>query len=31
MDPSLDAELRDDFLVEAGELVERLSEQLVEL
>jgi two-component system chemotaxis sensor kinase CheA len=31
MDPSLDSELRDDFLVEAGELVERLSEQLVEL
>jgi len=31
MDSSLDAELRDDFLVEAGELVERLSEQLVEL
>ena len=31
MDPSLDAELRDDFLVEAGELVERLGEQLVDL
>ncbi|HET6431118.1 chemotaxis protein CheA [Dyella sp.] len=31
MDPSFDAELRDDFLVEAGELVERLGEQLVEL
>lgn len=31
MDPSLDAELRDDFLVEAGELVERLGEQLVGL
>ncbi|MEI7035960.1 chemotaxis protein CheA [Fulvimonas yonginensis] len=31
MDPSLDSELRDDFLVEAGELVERLAEQLVEL
>lgn len=31
MDPSFDAELRDDFLVEAGELVERLSEQLVGL
>ncbi len=31
MDPSFDAELRDDFLVEAGELVERLSEQLVDL
>ncbi|WP_049622690.1 chemotaxis protein CheA [Frateuria defendens] len=31
MDPSLDSELRDDFLVEAGELVQRLGEQLVEL
>lgn len=31
MDPSFDAELRDDFLVEAGELVERLGEQLVGL
>ncbi|TBR37215.1 MULTISPECIES: chemotaxis protein CheA [Dyella] len=31
MDPTLDSELRDDFLVEAGELVQRLSEQLVEL
>ncbi len=31
MDPSFDAELRDDFLVEAGELVERLGEQLVDL
>ena len=31
MDPTLDAELRDDFLVEAGELVQRLSEQLVAL
>lgn len=31
MDPSLDAELRADFLVEAGELVERLGEQLVQL
>ncbi|MFC3652639.1 chemotaxis protein CheA [Dyella humi] len=31
MDSSLDSELRDDFLVEAGELVQRLGEQLVEL
>ena len=31
MDPSFDAELRDDFLIEAGELVERLGEQLVDL
>ena len=31
MDPSLDSELRDDFLVEAGELVQRLGEQLVAL
>jgi two-component system, chemotaxis family, sensor kinase CheA len=31
MDANLDSELRDDFLVEAGELVQRLSEQLVEL
>ncbi len=31
MDPSLDSELRDDFLVEAGELVERLGEQLIAL
>ncbi len=31
MDPAFDAELRDDFLVEAGELVERLGEQLVGL
>ncbi|MET0329801.1 MAG: chemotaxis protein CheA [Dyella sp.] len=31
MDPSLDSELRDDFLVEAGELVQRLGEQLIAL
>ncbi len=31
MDPSLDSELRADFLVEAGELVMRLGEQLVQL
>jgi two-component system, chemotaxis family, sensor kinase CheA len=31
MDPSLDSELRDDFLVEAGELVSRLGEQLIQL
>ena len=31
MDPNLDSELRDDFLVEAGELVQRLGEQLIEL
>ncbi|TNY27141.1 Hpt domain-containing protein, partial [Fulvimonas soli] len=31
MDPTLDSELRDDFLVEAGELVQRLGEQLVAL
>jgi two-component system, chemotaxis family, sensor kinase CheA len=31
MDSNLDSELRDDFLVEAGELVQRLGEQLVEL
>ncbi|MBB6240904.1 chemotaxis protein CheA [Rhodanobacter sp. MP1X3] len=31
MDPSLDSELRDDFLVEAGELVLRLGEQLIQL
>jgi two-component system, chemotaxis family, sensor kinase CheA len=31
MDPSLDSELRDDFLVEAGELLQRLGEQLVGL
>lgn len=31
MDANLDSELRDDFLVEAGELVQRLGEQLVEL
>jgi two-component system chemotaxis sensor kinase CheA len=31
MDPTLDSELRSDFLVEAGELVERLGEQLVDL
>jgi two-component system chemotaxis sensor kinase CheA len=31
MDPSLDSELRDDFLVEAGELVQRLGEQLIGL
>lgn len=31
MDPTLDSELRDDFLVEAGELVQRLGEQLVDL
>lgn len=31
MEPMLDSELRDDFLVEAGELVQRLSEQLVAL
>jgi two-component system chemotaxis sensor kinase CheA len=31
MDPSFDSELRDDFLVEAGELVQRLGEQLIGL
>jgi len=31
MDPTLDAELRNDFLVEAGELVQRLGEQLIGL
>ena len=31
MDANLDSELRDDFLVEAGELVQRLGEQLIEL
>lgn len=31
MDPSLDSELRDDFLVEAGELVQRLGDQLIGL
>ncbi|KRE90997.1 chemotaxis protein CheA [Frateuria sp. Soil773] len=31
MDPALDSELRDDFLVEAGELLQRLDEQLVGL
>ncbi len=31
MDPTLDSELRDDFLVEAGELVQRLGEQLIGL
>jgi two-component system, chemotaxis family, sensor kinase CheA len=31
MDANLDNELRDDFLVEAGELVQRLGEQLIEL
>ena len=31
MDPSLDSELRNDFLVEAGELVQRLGEQLIGL
>lgn len=31
MDPTLDSELRNDFLVEAGELVQRLGEQLVGL
>lgn len=31
MDPALDSELRNDFLVEAGELVQRLGEQLIGL
>lgn len=31
MDPTLDRELRDDFLVEAGELILRLGEQLIQL
>ena len=31
MDANLDSELRNDFLVEAGELVQRLGEQLIEL
>ena len=31
MDANLDSELRDDFLVEAGELVQRLGEQLIQL
>ena len=31
MDPTLDSELRNDFLVEAGELVQRLGEQLIGL
>ena len=31
MDPTLDSELRDDFLVEAGELILRLGEQLIQL
>ncbi|MDR3446512.1 MULTISPECIES: chemotaxis protein CheA [unclassified Dyella] len=31
MDPSFDSELRNDFLVEAGELVQRLGEQLIGL
>ncbi|MBE1159496.1 chemotaxis protein CheA [Dyella acidiphila] len=31
MDANLDSELRDDFLVEAGELVQRLGEQLIGL
>ena len=31
MDANLDSELRDDFLVEAGELVQRLGEQLIAL
>jgi len=31
MDPTLDSELRDDFLVEAGELVQRLGDQLIGL
>jgi two-component system chemotaxis sensor kinase CheA len=31
MEPMSDSELRDDFLAEAGELVQRLGEQLVEL
>jgi two-component system chemotaxis sensor kinase CheA len=31
MDPSFDSELRDDFLVEAGELVQRLGDQLIGL
>ena len=31
MNPELDSELRQDFLVEAGELLERLGEQLVGL
>ncbi len=31
LNPLLDSELRDDFLVEAGELVQRLGEQLIEL
>lgn len=31
MDPSLDSELRNDFLVEAGELVQRLGDQLIGL
>lgn len=31
MDPSFDNELRDDFLVEAGELVQRLGDQLIGL
>ncbi|HTV85404.1 MAG TPA: chemotaxis protein CheA [Dyella sp.] len=31
MDSNLDSELRDDFLVEAGELVQRLGEQLIGL
>ncbi|WP_109123972.1 chemotaxis protein CheA [Dyella sp. C11] len=31
MDPTLDSELRNDFLVEAGELMQRLGEQLIGL
>ncbi|WP_114239956.1 chemotaxis protein CheA [Dyella sp. C9] len=31
MDPTLDSELRNDFLVEAGELVQRLGDQLIGL
>jgi two-component system chemotaxis sensor kinase CheA len=31
MDPTLDRELRDDFLVEAGELILRLGDQLMQL
>ena len=31
MSPELDTELRDTFLVEAGELVQRLGEQLIGL
>uniref|UniRef100_UPI00191585D7 Hpt domain-containing protein n=1 Tax=Dyella sp. EPa41 TaxID=1561194 RepID=UPI00191585D7 len=31
MDPTLDSELRDAFLVEAGDLVQRLGDQLIGL